>query len=158
MPTSPISPTDDAARALARNLMENATFAALGVIDPATDAPHVTRIAFALDSKNQPLSLISTLSFHTTALGQNPACSLLVGEPPQKGDALAFARLTLSTAATILPQDQKIPLRAPYLKTHPKAALYIDFTDFHFVRFKITSAALNGGFGQAYNLTPADLA
>ena len=158
MEKSPIRPTDDDARALARSLMEGATFAALGVIDPATGAPFVSRIAFALDSTGQPLTLISTLAFHTTALQENPRCSLLVGEPPNKGDPLAFPRLTLSASAEILPVSDKPRLRDIYLKTHPKAQLYIDFTDFHFVAFAINGAALNGGFGKAYVLTPADLA
>ena len=43
--TDPIRPTDDDARDQARALIAQARFAALGVIDPATGAPMVTRIA-----------------------------------------------------------------------------------------------------------------
>ncbi len=158
MAISPIRPTDNAARALALGLQAKARFAAIGVIHPDTGAPVVSRIAFALDDSNIPLTLISTLSFHTKALQNNPACSLLLGEPPAKGDPLAFPRLTINAVAKFLPPDTKPDLRAGFLKTHPKAQLYIDFTDFQFVRFSITSAALNGGFGKAYNLTATDLA
>ncbi len=154
---SPIRPTDKQARALAKQLLTGARFASLGVIDPDDGTPFVSRVAFALDPENQPLTLISTLSFHTLALQQNPACSLLIGEPPDKGDPLAFARMTLSASATILTPAQKSALREPYLQTHPKAQLYIDFSDFHFVRFTITKAALNGGFGKAYALEISDL-
>jgi putative heme iron utilization protein len=157
MENSPIRPTDDEARALARELTQGATFAALGVIDPATGAPHVTRISFALDASNQPITLVSTLAFHTGALQANPICSLLIGEPPNKGDPLAFPRLTLSARAEILPPEHKADLRGPFLKAHPKAQLYIDFSDFHFVRFDLTGAALNAGFGKAYELTKDDL-
>ena len=107
MEKSPIRPTDNDARALARDLIAGAKFAALGVSDPATGAPFVSRIAFALDAGGHPTTLISTLSFHTQALQANPACSLLVGEPPDKGDALAFPRLSLRAKAEILPPDQK---------------------------------------------------
>ncbi|MEE9388516.1 MAG: pyridoxamine 5-phosphate oxidase [Paracoccaceae bacterium] len=158
MEKSPIRPTDDAACMLARTLLAGARFAALGVSDPKTSAPFVTRINFAMDAENRPVSLISTLAFHTSALQKNPACSLLIGEPPAKGDALAFPRMTLAATAVILAVDQKPALREAYLKFHPKAKLYIDFSDFHFVRFTVASAALNGGFGKAYTLTAADLA
>ncbi|MEE9427486.1 MAG: pyridoxamine 5'-phosphate oxidase family protein [Paracoccaceae bacterium] len=157
MAFSPIRPTDDTARTLAQNLMRSAKFAALGVIDPNNGAPFVTRISFAMDTTNQPITLISTLAFHTTALQQNPACSLLIGEPPAKGDPLAFPRMTLSAHAEILPVDEKPTLRDTYLSCHPKAKLYIDFTDFHFVRFTVNAAALNGGFGKAFSLTGTDL-
>ena len=49
-------------------------------------------------------------------------------------------------------------LRAHYLATHPKAKLYIDFADFNFVGFEVEAGHLNGGFGKAFRLTPADLA
>jgi putative heme iron utilization protein len=48
-------------------------------------------------------------------------------------------------------------LRAHWLKGHPKAALYIDFADFAFVRLTPESALLNGGFGRAFRLSPEDL-
>ena len=158
MAKNPIRPADDEARALARSLMSSARFAALGVLHPDTGAPHVSRIAFALDRDGQPISLISTLSFHTRALRANPACSLLVGEPPATGDPLAFARLSLTVTADFIAPDAKSDFRGHYLKTQPKAQLYIDFADFSFVHFRVISGALNGGFGKAYQLTTADLA
>ena len=157
MTTSPIRPTDDTARAQVRDLMQRARFAALGVIDPGSGAPHVSRVAFALDPENRPLTLISTLAFHTGALRENPACSLLVGEPPDKGDALAFARVSLDAKANFLTETDKEYLAPQYLKSHPKAALYIDFADFLFVRFEVCAAALNAGFGKAYLLTGDDI-
>ena len=93
MTQNPIRPTDDKARALARSLMRAARHAALGILHPETGAPFVSRVAFALDQDGQPISLMSTLSLHTRALQSNPACCLLIGEPPLKGDPLAFARL-----------------------------------------------------------------
>ena len=156
MNKSPILPTDDSARQLAKDLLTQARFAALGVIHPDTQTPFVTRIAFAMDPQGAPFTLISSLAFHTTALRANPACSLLIGEPPQKGDPLAFPRLTLNAKAHFIPEAQKSSLREQYLASQPKAALYFDFTDFQFVRFRPQSALLNGGFGKAYNLMPED--
>ncbi len=160
MATTPIRPTDDEARALARELLAAARFAALAVLHPDTRAPHVTRIALGLTPEGQPMTLISALALHTRALHADPAASLLIGEPPPKGDPLAFARLTLAAKARFI--DRATPnharLREHYLASHPKSKLYADFADFSFVVFDATGAALNGGFGKAYDLTASDLA
>lgn len=159
MARSPIRPTNDAARELARGLLANARYAALAVLHPETGAPFVSRAALGLTPYGQPMTLISTLSLHTRALHGNPLCSLLVGEPPTKGDPLAFPRLTLSAQArfVVRPSDEHESLRDHYLQSHPKSALYVDFGDFNFVVFEALSAALNGGFGKAYDLLPSDL-
>lgn len=157
MEKSPIRPTDDDARALAQSLMSDATHAALGVIDPKTNAPFVSRIALMLGPEQMPISLVSSLAFHTTALLQNPTCSLLIGSPPDKGEPLAFPRLTLSARAEFIPHEKDADLRQHYARNAPKSKLYLGFADFSFVVFHPNGASLNGGFGKAYALTPADL-
>lgn len=153
-PTDPIRPTDAEARALVRGLIAEARHAALGVIDPVTGAPMVTRIALVPGPDGAPLSLISTLSAHTAALAATPACSLLIGEPGDRGDPLTHPRLTLQARAE--PAD-KAALRAHYLALYQKARLYYDFTDFGLTRFAPLAGFLNGGFGKAYRLTAAEL-
>lgn len=156
--TGPIRPTDDEARALARDLLQTARIAALGVLDPDTKHPMVTRIAVAEDAHGL-ITLISDLSHHTRALKVSPACSLLLGEPGDKGDPLTHPRLTLQADAAFVPRGSEAhgALRTHWLETHPKAKLYIDFGDFAFVRFQTAKAFLNGGFGKAYVLAPEDL-
>jgi putative heme iron utilization protein len=156
---NPIRDTDAEARDLARGLIAGARFGALAALDPATGAPVVTRIAVGLDPAGHPLTLVSELSHHTRALEADARCSLLLGEPGPKGDPLTHPRITLQATAAFTRHgtpDYAV-LRDHYLQTHPKAQLYIDFTDFHFARFQVSGAALNGGFGKAYSLTPADL-
>ena len=156
--TGPIRPTDDEARTLARGLIDGAGFAALGVLDPDTGAPFVTRIALATDLDGHPISLISDIAFHSKALKANLTCSLLVGEPEAKGNPLIHPRLTLTCRAAFLGRDAAhAALRDHYLTQHPKAKLYVDFGDFRFVRFAVAAGFLNGGFGQAFTLTPGDL-
>lgn len=156
---SPIRPTDDEARAIARDVVTTARIAALAVTDPGSGAPHVTRIGFGLAPDGTWLTLISSLAGHTRALRQAPRAGLMLGEAPSKGDPLAFPRLSAAvTAEFIAPTDpRRTAFREAWLTHHPKAALYIDFADFSFVTLTPLSADLNGGFGKAYHLTPADL-
>lgn len=153
MAQDPIRPTDDQARALARQLMREARFGALAVI--LNDGPHVTRIALAPDETGAPVTLISDLAPHTGALRAAPRASLLVGEPGPKGDPLTHPRLSLSVTATFIEKSQSA--RDAYLEKLPKSKLYIDFADFHLVRLTPVSAHLNGGFGKAFHLSAADL-
>ncbi|WP_270726854.1 pyridoxamine 5-phosphate oxidase [Shimia sp. Alg240-R146] len=155
----PIRPTDDDARNLARGLLRDATYGALAVLDPRTGAPSVTRVAIGTTLHGMPVSLISRLATHFSALEADQRCSLLLGEPGPKGDPLTHPRMTLHCDAgfihTGMPAHDS--LRAHYLATHPKSKLYIDFPDFSFVRFTVNGGLLNGGFGKAFQITSDDL-
>jgi heme iron utilization protein len=155
----PIRPTDDEARALALGLIAQARFAALGVIEPDSGAPMVTRVAFGTTPTGGPVTLVSDLSQHSRALKAHPTASVLVGEPGPRGDPLTHPRLTLQVQARFLRQGEAghAELAAHWLRDHPKSRLYIGFADFAFVLFDVRKAYLNGGFGRAFVLTPADL-
>lgn len=156
---SPIRPTDNEARRLARDLMDRARFAALGVIDPDSGAPMVTRVAFGTTPDGGPVTLISDLSHHTRALKVHAAASLLVGEPGPRGDPLTHPRLTLQVQARFLRHGEAghAEMAAHWLRDHPKSKLYIGFADFAFALFDVQAAYLNGGFGRAFVLAPTDL-
>ncbi len=150
---SPIRPTDNEARKLAKDLLKLARFGALAVTDPETKTPYVSRIATISDGPT-PLILISTLSFHTKALQADPNCSLLIGEPGGKGDPLTHPRMTIMAQAEAA---DKTALRDLWLSKIPKAQLYYDFTDFQMFRLIPTKIHLNGGFGKAFQLSAEDL-
>jgi heme iron utilization protein len=152
-----IRETDDDARRQARVLLRGARFAAIGVIDPETGFPFVSRVLLGMDSDGTPVILVSSLSAHTTALNADPRASLLTGEPG-KGDPLAHPRLTLQCTAKAVTRDSETHdrLRSRFLARHPKAQLYIDFPDFRFFRLDPERASLNGGFGRAYHLSSTD--
>lgn len=158
-PPDPIRATDDEARALARQIIAQARYGALGVIDPDTGSPHVSRIALGPGPEGGLWTLVSGLSAHSRALRLNPSAGLLLGEPAAKGDPLAHPRLSLQVRAHPLPAHApELPaLRARWLEDHPKSKLYLDLPDFFFLRFEILSGALNGGFARAYRLAPADM-
>ena len=157
--TDPIRPTDDEARTLARQLMQDARYAAMGVIQD-NGLPLVTRTGFGLSTAGAPLCLVSALSAHTRALQANPGCSLLVGEPGPKGDPLNHPRLSLTGMMSFVRHGGPghAGMAAAYLRSHPKAKLYIGFADFAFVRITPRQGLLNGGFGRAFQLTSKDLA
>lgn len=159
-PKQVIRETDDDAIRLARSLIATARHGALAVIMPGDDGfPGASRVALATDYDGTPVILVSSLSWHTRAILEEPRCSLLVGEVG-KGDPLAHPRISLFLAAK--PVERGTPdharIRRRYLARHPKASLYVDFGDFTFFRLAVSHASLNGGFGKAYELTAEDLA
>lgn len=155
---NPIRETSPEAIELAKSLVRKASYGALAVLDPATGFPLASRVAVATDSAGAPIILISSLSAHSKALLADNRCSLLLGEPG-KGDPLAHPRITLICVAAWLDRDaaETQLIKELYLRHQPKAALYVDFGDFSFVRLKIQAANLNGGFGQAFRLTDTEL-
>ena len=156
---NPIRETDDEARAMARTLIQDATFASLAVLEPDTGMPLVSRVAVAMEADGSPFILASDLSGHSKALDSDPRASLLFGEPGHKGDPLTHPRITVIGRIVKLPHDDPnhAARRDFWLKKHPKAKLYIDFGDFAFWKMKVERANLNGGFGKAFSLTAEDL-
>lgn len=154
----PVQPPDDAARALARDLM-SLGHAALAWTDPDTGTPGISRINFARDPVAGLLTLVSGLAPHFRALRTHPDCALMLGEVGEKGDPLTHPRLMIrARAAFVAPEDPIRPsLRNRWLERNPKAAVYIDLPDFAFVRLVPQSALLNGGFARAHRLAPSDL-
>jgi putative heme iron utilization protein len=137
-----------------RALIGSARYGALASLGPADGWPVATRVGLAVH-EGAPLILISALAAHTAALRADPRCSLLIGDVPDKGDPLAFARVTLKCRAVEIERSEA--LRAVYLRAQPKAELYVDLPDFAFMRLEVESASYNAGFGRAYVLTGDDL-
>lgn len=157
MATDPIRPTDDAARALARELLRTARSGTLATLEAAT-GPSASLVLVATDSDGTPLTLVSALSSHSRNLRADPRACLLLARSG-KGDPLAHPRLSVQVAATWLDRESEAGVRARrrILARHPKAALYIDFADFSLVSLTVLRASLNGGFGRAYELGAGDL-
>jgi heme iron utilization protein len=154
----PVRPADPAAITMAQTLLADARHAALAYTDHATRSPGISRIALGL-ADGTPVTLISALSAHYTGLTAQPDCAVMVGEPGGRGDPLTHPRLMIQARASFIARHDPThaTLRDQWLRTHPKAKLYIDFADFAFVRLIPQGALLNAGFGQAYRLMPADL-
>ena len=120
-------------------------------------APGISRIALGRDSNGCPLTFVSALAPHLGGVRATPACALMLGEPGAKGDPLTHPRLMIRAQAAFATDEERAMLRAVWLAQHPKAKLYIDFTDFGFIWLHPTSAVLNAGFGKAFTITPDQL-
>ena len=155
---NPINETTDEARDLARKLVVENRYGVIAVNEVGTGFPIVSRIALAFMENYGVVFLASDLSVHSQCLANDKRCSILFGEPG-KGDGLAHPRITLIGAASRLANDseRRPALRSRFLEVHPKAELYIDFTDFGFYPLEVERAQLNGGFGKAFHLGKTDL-
>jgi putative heme iron utilization protein len=92
-----------------------------------------------------PVFLISELAEHTQNLRRDTRCSLLVVAPGE-GDPLARARATLVGNCDLVATPSDV--RQEFLDTHPSAAYYADFKDFHFWRMRVKSVRYIGGYGR----------
>ena len=154
----PVRKTDDEAFNLTRSLLVNAKYASLGVNDTSSGFPLVSRVAACFAKSTGLFFAGSDLSLHSKSLLQDDKCSLMLGEPG-KGDGLAYARITFVGCASRMlnTHERRGEFREVFVKTHPKAELYIDFLDFGFYPIELERAYLNGGFGKAYHLDKDDL-
>lgn len=157
MAIDPIRTTDPEARLLARALLRGTQSGSLATLD-GSGRPFCSLASVATDVDGTPVILVSRLSGHTRHLLADTRASLLLARLG-KGDPLAHPRITLDVEAVAVARDSALDarLRGRFLRRHPKAALYADFPDFLFFALHIRSASLNGGFGRAYQLGPADL-
>ncbi len=148
--------TDDAARSQARAFVRESMHGALATLEPGTGWPLASRVSLAVDADGVPLILISRLSAHYGALQADARCSLLLGEAGE-GDPLRHPRITVVCKAQKVPPELRAAAKAQFLKRHPGAEMYADFTDFDFWQLVPQRASLNAGFGKAYALDAGDL-
>ncbi|MEM1411990.1 MAG: DUF2470 domain-containing protein [Pseudomonadota bacterium] len=116
----------------------------------------VARVGIATDNNGFPVFPVSALSGRDRQLEEDARVSLLLGEPG-RGDPLAHARLSLEGVARRLEGDDAERARHRYLARHPKASVWIDFSDMSLWRIAPTGASYIAGFGRAYELTAEDV-
>ncbi len=101
------------------------------------------------------LMLLSSLAGHTQHLAREPRCALMVAGQAENLNPQTAPRLTVTGVA--VRQDDPA-LRRLWLRYHPYAALYADFTDFSIWRLVPEAGLFVGGFAKADRLSRADLA
>jgi putative heme iron utilization protein len=111
--------------------------------------PYGSLVAFASDAAGAPLLLLSTMAEHRQNLDARSEASVLVAEPhgPTE-DPLALGRLTLLGRCTRVESGAVSGVRSAFLALHPRAAGYVDYTDFAFYRLAVEAIRYIGGFGR----------
>lgn len=150
----------DAAATLGR-LVRGHRQAALATLDDG--APHVAMVAYAAEDGFAGFLLhLSDLAAHKRHLRADARCALLIFEPDDQPsvEVLTRKRVSLQCTAAIVPKgdDAHAAAKAVYLTQLPKHAMMFGLGDFDLVRLTPSGGLLNAGFGQAYRLTPDDLA
>lgn len=120
--------------------------------------PFGSVMPYGLDTKGQPVFLISTMAMHTQNLLGDPRASLLVTPPESRVDPLGAARVTLMGSVTKVPKEENADVRTCYLTRHANASYWVDYQDFGFFRMAITELYFVGGFGSMGWVSPADYA
>ena len=159
---APHRPANDAARQMARQMLDAARDAVLAVLDEG-GWPQVSRIALQTDAAGTPLALLSGLALHSAALTRDPRAALLIdmapGAAPARGTALARPRLSLQVRALRVDDAAETAmLHEDWRARDPKSAVYLGLPDFRFWRLQVQGGLLNAGFGSAFRLSEADLA
>lgn len=157
-PTDPYLAPDAAARRIAHRLARTSGHGILSCLEPGTGDPVSSRVTLGHMPEGDLVLLVSALSLHTRALAEDGRCAVLVGEPG-RGDPLAHPRLMIRAVAEALEGGSANGelARARFLEHQPKAALYVNFPDFRFLRLRVTGGLLNAGFARAYQLSRDDL-
>lgn len=133
----------------ARLLLRRARTGTLATINREGGIPYASLANVATDVEGQPIILVSGLAWHTRNLLADGRASLLVAEPPESGDALTGARVTVMGRFV---RSDEPRLRRRYLARHPEATMYADFRDFAFWRMEPEKVHAVAGFGRIETL------
>ncbi len=138
----------------ARRLLRRARTATLASLNRDGGTPYASLANVATGVDGRPVILISRLAWHTQNLLADARASLLAAEPPESGDALTGARVTVMGRFR---QCGESKLRRRYLARHPEAVMYADFGDFAFWRLEPEIVHAVAGFGRIETLPAAEV-
>ena len=141
------------ARSAAKMLLREARSGALATLIPGTGDPYCSLVNVATTIAGGPILLLSNLALHTKNILSDARVSLMLDER-KAGDPLEGARVMLSGRCV---KDDDAATPVAYLRRHPDAEMYVNFSDFSFYRMKIGGAHLVAGFGRIVDLKPEDI-
>lgn len=128
----------------ARTLVAANRHAVLATVNP-DGYPYSSTVAYAALDNGDMLLLLSQLAEHTKHVTQDARASFFLHDQLGLADPLAEPRLSLIGKVQTETDDS---FRQRFLELHPTAAIYIDFTDFAFYRFRPETLYYIAGFGR----------
>ena len=140
-------------RLAAKKLLREARSGALATLMPDSGDPYCSLVNVATTIGGSPVLLLSKLAVHTKNLLSDARNSLMLDER-KEGDPLEGARVMLM-GRCVKDNDAATPIA--YLRRHPDAEMYANFSDFAFYRMEVGGAHLVAGFGRIVDLKPQDV-
>ena len=140
-------------RLAAKKLLREARSGALATLMQDSGDPYCSLVNVATTVGGAPVLLLSKLALHTKNLLSDARASLMFDER-KEGDPLEGARVMLM-GRCVKDNDAATPIA--YLRRHPDAEMYANFSDFSFYRMEVGGAHLVAGFGRIVDLKPQDV-
>jgi heme oxygenase (biliverdin-IX-beta and delta-forming) len=140
-------------RLAAKKLLREARSGALATLMQKSGDPYCSLVNVATTIGGVPVLLLSQLAVHTKNLLSDSRASLMLDER-KEGDPLEGARVMLMGRCA---KDEDPATRIAYLRRHPDAEMYANFSDFSFYRMEVGGAHLVAGFGRIVDLKPQDM-
>jgi heme oxygenase (biliverdin-IX-beta and delta-forming) len=141
------------ARLAAKKLLREGRSGALATLIPGSGDPYCSLVNVGTCVDGAPLFLLSKLALHTKNILADKRVSLMLDER-KEGDPLEGARVMLmGTCAS----TSDTSAAHAYLRRHPEAEMFANFTDFAFYHMEIAQAHLVAGFGRIVDLRPQDI-
>ena len=140
-------------RLAAKKLLREARSGALATLMPDSGDPYCSLVNVATTIGGSPVLLLSKLAVHTKNLLSDARTSLMLDER-KEGDPLEGARVMLM-GRCVKDNDAATPIA--YLRRHPDAEMYANFSDFAFYRMEVGGAHFVAGFGRIVDLKPQDV-
>ncbi len=140
-------------RLAAKKLLREARSGALATLMQDSGDPYCSLVNVATTVGGAPVLLLSKLAVHTKNLLSDARVSLMLDER-KEGDPLEGARVMLM-GRCVKDNDAATPIA--YLRRHPDAEMYANFSDFSFYRMEVGGAHLVAGFGRIVDLKPQDV-
>jgi len=140
-------------RLAAKKLLREARSGALATLMQDSGDPYCSLVNVATTVDGAPVLLLSKLALHTKNLLVDARVSLMLDER-KEGDPLEGARVMLM-GRCVKDSDAATPIA--YLRRHPDAEMYANFSDFSFYRMVVARTHLVAGFGRIVDLRPQDI-
>ncbi|MEM1008967.1 MAG: DUF2470 domain-containing protein [Myxococcota bacterium] len=119
----------------------------LSTIDREDGSPYGSIVEILTLEDGHFVFFVSSMAAHTKNLRKDARASLIISEGFGQETALALSRATFMGVAEHEPKGREL-YRERYLKQHPDASVYIDFSDFSFFRLNVQRVRYIGGFGR----------
>lgn len=110
--------------------------------------PFASIAPYVVDSKGNPVFLISSLAIHTKNIEADPRVSLLIFDEEAVEDPLSGSRMNLLGRMEKLEDAAREAMKPAYLAAHPSSEQWIDFGDFGMYRLNVEDVYVVAGFGK----------